>query len=152
MNPKLLRGLINFWPPFFFTGIKATRISPDFREVDVTLKLRWYNKNYVGTQYGGSLVSMTDPWYMLMLMQNLGKDYYVWDRAASVEFIAPGKTHVHAYYRLDHARLDEIREATKNGDKHLPEFRVDVLDDQGQLVARVMRRVYVRLKPRAREA
>jgi len=152
MRPGLLRRLVNFWPPFFFTGIKATRITPDFREIDVTLKLRWFNKNYVGTQYGGNLVSMTDPWYMLMLMQNLGKDYYIWDKAASVEFISPGRTHVHTQYRLNDEIIERIREATATGEKYLPEFTVDILDDHGTLVARVKRRLYVRLKPHVRTA
>lgn len=151
MKPSVLRRLVNIWPPIFFTGIKTTRISEDFREIDVTLKLRWYNKNYVGTQFGGSLMSMTDPWYMLMLMHNLDGNYYVWDKSAEIDYIAPGRTHVHAQFRLTQERINSIIDACKDGKKSLPEFTVDIVDDHGKLVARVKRVVYVRLKPKARE-
>lgn len=71
-----------FYVPFVGAGIRVTKVTPDFRQMEVKMKLKWYNKNYVGTHYGGSIYSMTDPFYMLMLIQILGKDYFVWDKAA----------------------------------------------------------------------
>lgn len=150
LNAKLFRVLCNLWPPLFFSGIKATYVSPDYREIKVTLKLRWYSRNYVGVQYGGSLMSMTDPWYMLMLMNTLGRDYFIWDKRAEIDYIAPGKTHVHAVFTLTQELLDEIREKTAGGEKYLPVFIQEIRDDEGTLIARVTRTVYIKLKPRAR--
>lgn len=150
MKAGLFKTIVNFWPPLFFSGIKVTYISPDYKETRVTLKLRWYNRNYVRTQYGGSLMSMTDPWYMLMIMTNLGRDYFVWDKHAEIDYISPGKTHVHALFKISDETLNDIRAKTANGEKYVPEFLVDIKDDNGQLVARVKRRVYIKLKPRAR--
>ncbi len=150
MKATTFRRLVNLWPPMLFTGIRATRISDDFREIDVCLKLRWYNRNYVGTQFGGSLFAMTDPWYMLMLMHNLGEDYYVWDKQADIDFIAPGRTQVTAHFHLDDTILQEIHERTADGQKFLPRFTVSILDAEQNLVARVERQIYVRKKPRAR--
>ncbi len=82
--------------------------------------LSWYNRNYVGTQFGGSLYSMVDPFYMLMLMENLGRDYIVWDKAASIDFISPGKGPVYAEFFIDEALLDEVRRQTEGGEKYLP--------------------------------
>lgn len=152
MKSGLFKTLVNLWPPLFFTGIKVTQLAQDYRETRVTLKLRWYNKNYVGTQYGGSLMSMTDPWYMLMLMHNLGRDYFIWDKRAEIDYISPGKTHVHATFKIDDDVIREIREKTANGEKYLPQFLVDIVDDNNQLVARVKRQLYIKLKPRARPA
>ena len=42
--------------------------------IDVEMKLRWWNANYVGTHFGGSLFAMTDAFYMLMVMAKLGKE------------------------------------------------------------------------------
>jgi acyl-coenzyme A thioesterase PaaI-like protein len=150
MNAGLFKAIVNLWPPLFFSGIKILHLAADYRETRVTLKLRWYNRNYVGTQYGGSLMSMTDPWYMLMLMNNLGSDYFVWDKHAEIDYIAPGKTHVYAHFKIDEEILRDIREKTAGGDKYLPEFIVDITDENDQVVARVKRQVYVKLKPRAR--
>ncbi len=81
----------NIWPPYFGAGIRIEHVNEDFRYVRVALKRSWYNSNYVGTQFGGSMYSMTDPFFMLILINNLGKDYIVWDKAARIEFIKPGK-------------------------------------------------------------
>ncbi len=106
---------INIWPPFLGAGIRVRWRSN--RDVDVEMKLRFFNRNYVGTHYGGSLYSMTDPFYMLMLMENLGRDYIVWDKAASIRFRKPGKGRVRAEFRLIDAQLDEIREKLKVQEK-----------------------------------
>ena len=88
MNARLFRFGINLWPPFLFTGIHVTRITPDYRQIDVELRLRPWNRNYVGTHFGGSLFAMTDPFWMLGLLHILGRDYYVWDRAGAIDFLA----------------------------------------------------------------
>jgi acyl-coenzyme A thioesterase PaaI-like protein len=148
MRAKILRHVINIWPPLFFNAIKVTHISDNFREIDVTLKLRWYNRNNVRVQFGGNLFAMTDPWYMLMLMENLGRDYYVWDKKASIDFVSPGRSHVSARFMLTQEKLDQIRAATAHGEKYLPEFTIDILDTENKLVARVHRTVYVKRKPK----
>ena len=146
MKASTLRRLINLWPPLLFSGIRLTHMSPDFREADVRLRLGWYNRNYKGVQFGGSLFAMTDPFYMLMLHHALGDGYVVWDKAASIEFVTPGKTAVTAHFRLDDGVLADIRDATAANEKHLPEFAVEIVDTHGTVVARVRRTVYVRRK------
>jgi hypothetical protein len=56
---------------------------------DVEMKLRRRNANYVDTHYGGSLYSMTDPFYMGMLIESVGPDYIVWDKGASIGWLPP---------------------------------------------------------------
>ena len=146
MKPALFRRLINLWPPFLFTGIHVTRIALDYREVDVALPLRWYNRNYVGTHFGGSLFALTDPFHMLMLMNILGRDYIVWDKSASIDFVAPGRGRVTASFRVDNATLERILKETENGEKYLPKFDVDVIDANGATVARVTKQLYIRRK------
>ncbi|WAD25545.1 DUF4442 domain-containing protein [Stutzerimonas nitrititolerans] len=149
---RLLRWLMNFYPPYLGAGIRVRHISDDFRQAQVRMGLRWYNRNYVGTQFGGSLYSMTDPFFMLMLLQNLGDDFVVWDKAANIEFVSPGKGRVYADFTITEQLLDEIRQHTAGGDKYLPRLHVEVRDEQGTLVARVQKTLYVRLKPRMRQA
>ena len=149
---RMLRWMLNLYPPYLGAGIRVQHISPDLRSVKVAMKLTRWNRNYVGTQFGGSLYAMVDPFYMLLLIEQLGRDYIVWDKAASIDFIAPGKGRVRAEFSLDEALLDEIRARTANGDKHLPQLQVDIQDAQGGLVARVHKTLYVRLKPRQRQA
>ena len=140
-----LRRGVNLWPPFLGAGIRVKHIAPDMKSVDVEMKLRWWNANYVGTHFGGSLFAMTDAFYMLMLMANLGRDYIVWDKAASIRYRKPGKGTVRAEFRLTAAQLDEIREKLKTLPKYEPTFKVEVKDEQGNVIAEVEKLLYVRL-------
>ena len=133
-----------------FAGIRCIYLAADYRTAEVSLRLHWYNRNYVGTHFGGSLFSMTDPWYMLLLMQCLGREYWVWDRRATIDFMHPGRGRVTARFVLDDAILAEIREHTAAGEKYLPTFSIEVNDEAGQLVAQVVKTVYVKRKPTAR--
>ncbi len=141
-----LRRWVNLWPPFLGTGIRVTHIAPDIKSVDVEMKLRWWNANYVGTHFGGSLFAITDAFYMLMLMANLGRDYIVWDKAASIRFRKPGRGTVRAEFRLNDAQIEDIREKLKTLPKYEPVFPVEVKDEQGNVIAEVERTVYVRKK------
>jgi acyl-coenzyme A thioesterase PaaI-like protein len=144
----VLDKFINFYPPFLGAGIKVTNVDPDYRTIDVRMKLTALNKNYVGTQYGGSLYSMCDPFYMLMLIKNLGNEYVVWDKAASIQFKRPGRGAVHATFKISQEQIDRIKaNADKNG-KTEETFSVDVLDDDGQVVATVEKLLHVRKKKR----
>src|SRR5208282_1913536 len=97
---RYMRTLISLWPPLLGAGIRLTRLDPDWRAVDVEIKLRRWNRNYVGTHYGGSLYSMADPFYMVMLIENLGREYIVWDKSASIRFRKPGRGTVSVSFRL----------------------------------------------------
>jgi acyl-coenzyme A thioesterase PaaI-like protein len=141
---------MNFWPPFLGAGISVRRIAPDWSEVDVAMPLRWYNRNYVRTHFGGSLYAMTDPFYMLMLMHRLGREYIVWDQAAEIEYVSPPRSTVHARFRVTPEMEEDVRRNTVGGAKYLPQFPIDVTDEDGNTVARVRRTLYVRLKERAR--
>ena len=147
MKADTLRRFINLWPPFLASGIRVTRISPDYREAEVVLKQHWYNVNYVGVHFGGSLFAMTDACYMVMLLQVLGKGYYVWDSRATIEYLKPGRGTVTARFKIDDAVLAEILEQTADGEKYFPEFIVEVADASGEVVARVLKTLYVRKKP-----
>ena len=141
-----LRRWINFWPPFLGAGIRVKRIAPDMKAVDVEMKLRSWNANYVGTHFGGSLFAMTDAFYMLMLMANLGRDYIVWDKAASIRYRKPGKGTVRAEFRLSDSQIDDIREKLKTLPKYEPVCSVEVKDDAGVVVAQIEKVLHVRKK------
>src|SRR5208282_3240034 len=141
-----LRRWVNLWPPFLGAGIRIQHIASDMKTVDVEMKLRFWNANYVGTQFGGSLFAMTDPFYMLMLMANLGRDYIVWDKAATIRYRKPGKGRVRAEFRISDSQIDDIREKLKTLPKYEPVFSVEVKDEAGVVIAEVEKILHVRKK------
>ena len=147
MKASLLRHGLNLWPPFLFSGIHVTRLSEDYRHAEVELRMRPWNRNYVRTHFGGSLFAMTDPFWMLLTLNAIGRDYYVWDQAGSIEFVKPGRGTVHAQFDLDDATLQELRDAAAGGQKVLRWFDNDIIDRDGEVVARVRKQLYVRRKP-----
>jgi len=147
MKPSTLRHGMNLWPPFLFAGIHVRQISADWRRVHVELRGRPWNRNFVGTHFGGSLFAMTDPFRMIPVLKCLGPDYIVWDQAGEIEFVKPGRGTVHAIFELEDAVLDELRAATETGQKVLRWFDANVVDAQGDVVARSRKLLYVRRKP-----
>ncbi|HXC43435.1 MAG TPA: DUF4442 domain-containing protein [Candidatus Dormibacteraeota bacterium] len=141
-----LRRWIKFWPPFLGAGVRVKHIAPDMKAVDVEMKLRWWNANYVGTHFGGSLFAMTDAFYMLMLMANLGRDYIVWDKAAKIRYRKPGRGTVRAEFRLSDSQIEDIREKLKTLSKYEPVFSVEVKDADGVVIAEVEKLLHVRKK------
>ena len=141
---------MNLWPPFLANGIRVLAITDDWSSARVVLKLRPWNRNYVGSQFGGNLFAMTDPFWMVLALHRLGPDYYVWDRAATIEFVAPAREHVFAEFHLGEEAIARLRIETASGDKVLHWFETEVATASGEVVARVRKQLYVRLKPRAR--
>ena len=146
MTPRGLRRLMNLWPPFLFAGVRIRTIADDWRYVEVELRAHWWNRNYVGVHFGGSLFAMTDPFWMLLTMHALGRDYIVWDRAGEITFVKPGRGTVRAHFRLEDAALNEIRAATADGEKYLRWFETAIVAADGEVVARVRKQLHVRRK------
>jgi acyl-coenzyme A thioesterase PaaI-like protein len=133
---------LGWWPPLLGAGVKVTRMDKDLRAVDAEMRLTRWNRNYMGVHFGGSLFTMTDPFYMLMVATNLGGDYVVWDKAASIRYRKPGVGRVRAEYRLSEERLAEIRAAVEAEGRHDARFDVQIKDEAGDVVAEVERVIY----------
>jgi Domain of unknown function (DUF4442) len=138
------KQLFNLWPPLLGAGIRITRIQADWKELDVEMRLRWWNANYVGTHYGGSLYSITDPFFMVTLIRILGPDYIVWDKAASIRFRRPGRSTVYAKFRILDQQVNEIRETLRTGEKFEREFAIEVKDAKGDVIAEVKKLLHFR--------
>lgn len=147
MKPTLLRRFMNVWPPFAASGIRVTDLSADWSYARVELRLRRWNRNYMGTQFGGNLFKMCDPFWAILAIERMGRGYLVWDAAGAIEFVAPGRETVYAEFRFDDATRDELIEAAATGKKHLRWFENDIVTADGTVVARARKQLYIRRKP-----
>jgi acyl-coenzyme A thioesterase PaaI-like protein len=136
--------LINLYPPLLGAGIRSKNI--DKYTIRVEMRLTPLNRNIVGTHFGGSLYAMCDPWFMLILMRSLGPDYIVWDKAANIQFLMPGRGKVKANFYIPKERIDEIRVEADSGQKIEPIFEVDVLDAENKAIAHIEKLLYIRKK------
>lgn len=149
LSPRSFRWMMNLWPCYRGTGGRVTFIAPDWKEVRVKLPLNLRTRNYVGSIFGGSLYAAVDPFYMLMLIQLLGPGYIVWDKAASIRFLKPGRSTLYATFRIEDAELDEIRHLLKTEAKIDRAYLVNLVDQEGTVYAAVEKIVHVRTKQEA---
>jgi len=145
-TPRGLRRALAWWPPYRCAGIKVVHIADDWSSARVRLRLGRFNRNYFGTHFGGSLYSMSDPFWVLLVVNRLGRDYLVWDKTGEIDFVSPGRGVVHTEFELTKDRVEELRQATADGSKALPWFESTVTAADGTVVARVRKQLYVRRK------
>ena len=137
---------INVYPPFLGAGIRVRHRESDEHTIKVQMKLTKLNLNAVGTHFGGSLYAMCDPFFMLLLLEHMGRDYIVWDKAAAIQFVKPGRGTVSATFHVTPEQIEDLRAQVEQAGKIEPLFNVDVIDEQGEVVAKVEKRLYVRKK------
>ena len=134
----------NVFPAFRGTGGRVRFVAPDFREVRVELPLSRRTRNYVGTIFGGSLYAAVDPFYMIMLIQTLGPEYVVWDKAASIRFRKPGRSTLFALFLLPESETDEIRRLLETAASIDRQYRIEWKDAEGLMHAEVEKTIYIR--------
>jgi acyl-coenzyme A thioesterase PaaI-like protein len=143
---KTVLKYIRFWPPYLAAGIRVAHYDKTINSITITMPLLRRNTNYVGTHFGGNLYSMCDPWYMFILLHHLGPGYIVWDKAAEIEFIKPGKGLVTARFEISKAEIDALKQKLQDKEKDFPIFKTEIVDTEGQTVARIQKTVYVKEK------
>lgn len=144
--PKMIMWRINTYAPYLGAGVKMTELDLVKGRCSVAMPLTSLNKNVVGTQFGGSLYSMVDPFYMLLLMQMLGDDYVVWDKASHIDFVAPGKSKVTASMHISQKELATIKTLAETGSAVFRDYEIDILDEEQKIVATVTKTLYIRLR------
>jgi acyl-coenzyme A thioesterase PaaI-like protein len=145
---RLLKVVTNLWGPYLLSGIRVTHVASDFRTIEVQMALRPWNRNIVGTHFGGSLFAMADPWFMVALIELLGPDYVVWDKTGTIRFRKPGRGTVRARFEISEERVAEIRAGVEAQGKVEPVFVARIIDAGGELVAEVEKLLSIRRKRR----
>jgi acyl-coenzyme A thioesterase PaaI-like protein len=141
---RAFRHVVNLYGPYLLAGVHVEHVADDLSEIRVRLAMRPWNRNYVGTHFGGSLFAMADPWFMIMLLERLGPGYVVWDKRGAIRFRKPGRGTVRARFELPAARVDEIRRAADADGRTEPVFTAEIVDAAGDVVAEVEKAISVR--------
>ena len=149
LRMKLVRWGFNLIPAYWGTGARVTFIAADFRDVRVDLPLSWRTRNYVGTIFGGSMYAAVDPVYMVMLIRNLGRDYVVWDKTATIRFRKPGRGTLHARFTLSSEQLDDVRRQVAAKGRVDCVYSVVLTDRAGAIHAEIEKTIHIRRRDSA---
>ncbi|WP_180182578.1 DUF4442 domain-containing protein [Acinetobacter sp. YH01020] len=150
--PIVSKFLLNHYAPYKGAGISIDKIDLANYHIRVKMPLTRKNQNIVGVHFGGSLYSMVDPFYMLILMHHLGSRYIVWDKAANIQFLSPGRGTVYADIQLDPNEINHIKNLADNHAPVLRNYSLNIFDEAGLRIAEVQKTLYIRRKqPRPRK-
>lgn len=152
MTPRRLALGMSLWAPNLSSGIRVRRFADDWTAATVDLHVDVITRNYLKTAFGGSLSAMTDPYFFMLVMHQLGRDYVVWDTRGEIEFVKPGAAYSPRISRCRARARTRSANAPRGGAKVLEWFETDITDASGDVVAHVRREVYVREKKRVTEA
>ncbi len=134
---------MNWYPMYFGTGGKILEISDDWKYLKIRLRLNLWTYNYVGTIFGGSMFSASDPFYMLMFMHLLGKDQYVvWDKGGSIQFIKPGKEAIYAEFVISDELLKDVKHQIDTHGKYEWHMHLEWKTKDGTLISRIDRKMW----------
>lgn len=152
ITPRRLAIGMSLWLPNLASGIRVRRFSEDWTSADVEMHVNLLTRNFVKTGFGGSMSAMTDPYFFMLVMHQLGRDYVVWDTRGEIEFVKPGRGVLTAHFTVSPEQADDLRRRAHGGVKVLEWFETDIRDASGDVVAHVRREVYIREKRRVTDA
>jgi len=141
-----MRLFFHIHPAYHGTGGRVTYISADWSELKLEIPLNWRTRNYVGTIFGGSMYAAVDPMYMIMLIQRLGPDYVVWDKAATIQFKKPGKCKLYACFEITDGEVQFIKQELKSTQSMDRFYQLDITDLKGDVYAKLDKTIYIRKK------
>ena len=136
---------LSFWPPYFFSGIKVISVNDSFTKIDVCMKHRFWNTNYVGSHFGGSLYSMCDPFYMFILLHHL-KGHIIWDKGASFVFKKPGYGPMYVTFEISSNTIDQLRCEAEKSFSISPIFKTRVRDQNDDTIIELEKVLYIKKK------
>ena len=139
---RLMRYRFNVFPAFRRTGARVTHLSADERHIRIRLPLNLNTKNYVGTLYGGCMYAAVDPFYMVMFIRLLGKDYVVWDMSGRIEHLKPGRSALTAEFHISDEDLQLVRDELALHGKLVRDYVIELVDEHQEIHARITKTLY----------
>ncbi|SHG53181.1 DUF4442 domain-containing protein [Flagellimonas flava] len=134
----------NLSPMYRRSTGRITKASEDLLHIQVKLPISWKNRNYVNSIFGGSMFSAVDPIPMVQLMNLLGKDYVVWDKAAEIRFRRPAREHLYAEFTYTLEELEEIKtQVAQKNEVEIEKITQLVNKDKSKVFCEVNKTIYV---------
>jgi acyl-coenzyme A thioesterase PaaI-like protein len=139
----LVRFGFNWHPAYRRTGGRVEYVAPDLRSMRVRLPFNHRTRNMVGTIFGGFLFAVTDGPHPMLLALALGRDYVLWDKAASIAYRRPARTTLYAEFSISPEEIAEVKNTLSRQPKLDIDYRVALKDRKGVVYSEVVRTVYI---------
>jgi acyl-coenzyme A thioesterase PaaI-like protein len=138
--------MLSIYPPYLGAGVRVRLLGHAPLAYEASMKLHWWNRNYVGTHFGGSLFSMTDPFFMLILIDALGSGYTVWSKRSTIRFLRPARGRVRARFEIPREAIERLRGEVDAAGRATPGYVARIHDESAETVAEVEQWLSVKLR------
>lgn len=140
---RIFKVFFNLSPMYRRSTGRITSVTPDLSKIEIKIPISYKNKNYVGTIFGGSLFSATDPIYMVQLIQLLGTNYVVWDKSSVVKFKRPANSDAYSVFEFtEHELMDLKKEIDQKKEVDIVKL-VHLTSNDGRLFCEIEKTIYV---------
>ena len=144
-----LRRMLNLWFPFIVNRIKIISIADDFYKMKVQLKHSFWNRNPNKSVWGGSITSVLDPFFPIMMKQiilkrGLRTDFF--SKAVNVEFIKQVETHIFFQFKITESEVIEAEKILQNDGSYNNWHSVNGIDINGNICVKGKIQIYLRKK------
>ncbi|WP_298901029.1 DUF4442 domain-containing protein [uncultured Psychroserpens sp.] len=133
----------NWSPMYKRTTAKVVEVSDDLHKVVISMKPSWKNRNFVGTIFGGSMLSATDPIYMIQLMQILGENYVVWDKSVEAQYKKPAKSQIFGEFTFSKEEIENIKQDIVNKNQIDIVKTMNLVDAKQNIIATFKKTLYI---------
>jgi acyl-coenzyme A thioesterase PaaI-like protein len=133
----------NWSPMYKRTTAKLIEVSDNLYYVKIRLKLNWKNRNYSGSIFGGSMLAATDPIYMIQLIQILGDNYVVWDKAVEARYKRPAKSTIYGEFIFSSEEITNIKKSVSENNETDIVKTLNLVDEKQNIIATFNKTVYI---------
>ncbi|RNC88240.1 MAG: DUF4442 domain-containing protein [Winogradskyella sp.] len=144
MKPSTIyKYLFNWSPMYSRSTAKLIEVSEDLHYVKIRMKLNWKNRNYAGSIFGGSMLSATDPIYMVQLIQILGDDYVVWDKSVEARYKKPAKSTIFGEFVFTKDEIKTIKQDVSKANEIDIIKTMSLIDEKQNIIATFKKTLYI---------
>lgn len=139
------RRRLEWYPPFFFMGVKVIEMQDDWSRVRIRLPLNARSKNMGDSMFGGYQASLADPIAALACAKRF-PGYSVWTRAMTIDFIREGNSDLELRFEFDEKLNHVIKEELQQKGRSTPIFEYALYRDDGEICSKIKNTVAIRPK------
>lgn len=147
VSENVLKWAMRFYPPLLFQRIWVKRFHAGFLGVEVKIFKSILNINYNKSVFGGTIYAAADPFFAVLfyqLMLRKGFRVIVWQKAAEIFFLKPGRSNLYFKINISVEEINQICLLLETNGKAEHQCMLEIEDDQGEVTARVSNLVYIR--------
>ena len=146
-SSKLLRKIMNFFPPLFINRIKIVENDSDFMNLKVEVKYSWLNKNLQKAIFGGTIFSAIDPYYAVMYWQifsTRGIPMEVWVKKVDIRFRKAATSNLEIVFSLTEIDIENASDSLMYENKYEVWNDVNAIDENQEICTEARILVHIR--------